>query len=415
MALIGDVIIGARELIPDMVPTLPAPTAAVSVVSATSTLSAGVYYVIVTQRNPWGETLGSTESGPFTIGAGQALLVTSPFLPGATVIRAYLTLANGASGSEIQFFESVSQSFTIAANPTGAGIPPTRSTAWMPDDDGLRMFSAATVYRWLYEGLKRLSLKVGGIQDYSAVGSVSGQPLYIITGEWRKIDNIWYDGFPLGLGNQGGYFRRNRISSSVLASAAVSIHNNQVVIEVFYQPVRTAGSTTLSAPMLVTDTVANLVSLTNFQPFGPPMFVQIGTELIAYSAQSGLQLTGMIRGIGGTTPQAWPAGTTVNELNIPFLGKRIHTSQYQPGNSANVLPLPAGWDNLLVTYLISRARDSEQDTQAAAKYLKDFDDACVDLLRANRQLMGPTQVGLSIYGAETVPGFGTSLGGVVLP
>lgn len=417
MALIGDIIIGARELIPDLPQTLAAPTApSASVVAAVgSTLPTGTYLVQITFTTSWGETVTSPESSGLAVAANQGIQINPSLPPSVTGVNAYLTLAGGASGTEQQLVSSPTVPFTISTPPTIQAVPPTRNTAWLPDTNGTKMFSAGTAFRWLNEGLRRLSLKVGGIQDYSAIGTVTGKPLYPITGDWKKITTIWYDGFPLGLGNQGGFFRRNTIQSSVLASAAVSIHTNQVVIEIFYQPVRTAGSSTLSGNMLITDTIASVTSLTSFQSFGPPMFALIGTEIVAFTTISGSTLTGILRGVGGTVPQAWAAGTAVSELNVPFLGKRISTTQYVPGNSANTLPLPTGWENLLVTYLVSRARDAEQDTQSATKYLKDFDDGCTELLRANRQLMGPTQVGGGMYGAETVPGFGTAFGGVVLP
>jgi hypothetical protein len=413
LSLIGDIIVSARELIPDMPQVLPPPSAAVSVVASIgSTLPAGTYFVVVTQRNQWGEATGA-ESTQQTVGANQGIQIVSAIVPGATTLRAYLTLTNGAAGTEQQYVESTVSPFIISTPPVLAAIPPTRNTAWLPDTNG-RLFSAGTLYRWLNEGLRRLSRKVGGIQDYTGVGTVVGQPLYSMVGEWSKIEAVWYDGFPLGLGNQSGFFRRNTIQSSVLAACAVSIRTNQLVIELFYQPARTAGVSTLSAPMQPADIVAAVTSLANFQSFGPPMFALIGSEIVALSAISSSSLTGLIRGVGGTTPSAWPAGTAVQELNVPLLGKRLHTQQYAPINAANLLPLPMGWDTILPTYMLSRSRDSEQDVQGATKYLKDFDDACMEFLRANRQIAGPTQVGMGERGAETVPGFGSSLGGVIL-
>ena len=417
MALIGDVVISARELIPDMPQVLPPPASpsATVVTPSSSTLAAGNYYCVISFITPWGETTASSESTVLAVGAGQGIQIAPNLPPSATGVRAYLTLVGGASGTEQQFVQSASVPFTISAPPSSTGLPATRNSAFLADTDGLRMFSAGTLYRWLNEGLRRLALKVGGIQDYSGVGSVSGQSLYTLIGEWKKITTVWYDGYPLGLGNQGGFFRRNNISSSVLASAAISIRTNQVVMEVFYQPSRTAGVSTLSAPMGITDLSAAVTSLTNFQAFGPPMFALIGNEIVALSAFSGNNLIGLVRGVGGTAPQAWPIGTAVQELNIPLLGKRLHTQQYVPGNAGNVLPLPVGWESILPTYILSKARTAEQDTQSASALLKEFDDATIELVRANRQIAGPTQVGSGMYGAETVPGFGSQMGGVVLP
>jgi len=411
--LIGDILTAARDLIPDPAQTLPTPSFTASVVSAAgSTLPAGTYYVKVSQRNQWGETLPAAESSQLTVAANQGIQITSAPPPGATTIRAYLTLVGGASGSEQQFVESTTSPFTISTPPTLAGIPPSRATAWLPDTDGKRI-SCGALYRWLNFALARASRMAGGLQDYSGVGSVDGVPLYQVTGEWAKVDVIWYDGFGMTLGNQRDFFRRNAITSSVLASAAVSVRDSRVIIEVFYQPVRTAGLTTLSSAMASTDIVANCSSLSGFQSFGPPMLVQIGTEIMAFSAISGTQLTGLLRGIGGTVAQAWPIGTSVQELNIWILGKRLHTTQYQPGNSVVTLPVPNDWGWALQEYLLGRARLGEQDDDKGDKYLQRFEQAITQWLRSNRQLMGPVQAG-GQRSTDVVPGFGTELGGVIL-
>lgn len=420
MSLVGDVILSARELIPDLPQVLPSPASApsASVVSVTgSTLPAGNYFLVCSFRTPWGETRPSAEiSAALTVGASQGIQITAPSLPpSASAIRVYLTLPGGASESEQQFIESSVVPFTISTPPTATGLPATRNSAYLPDTDGLRMFSAGTVYRWLNQGLSRATRKVGGIQDYTGCASVSGQALYVLTGEWSKIQSVWYDGFPLALGNQRAFYRYNRISSSVLAACNVSVRDNRVILEVFYQPARTSGSTTLSSAMLSTDTVASLTSAAGFQTFAPPMFAQIGSEVVALSAIGSNQLQNLIRGIGGTTPQAWPTGTAVKELNIWILGKRLSTPTYAPGNSLNTLPVPLGWEQVLPDFMLSRSRFGEQEDQKAQGFLKQFDDAVADFLRANRQIAGPTQAGNWTMGAETVPGFGTSGGGVVLP
>ena len=419
MALVGDVIISARELIPDMPQVLPAPSAAPTaavVAVGGSTLAAGVYFLVCSFRTPWGETTPSAEAGPFTVGANQGIQITAPLLPpNASVLRVYLTVPGGGSGNEIQFVESPTVPFTISTPPPSTGLPATRNSAFLPDTDGLRKFSAGTLYRWLNKGLARLTRNVGGIQDYSGVASVSGQPLYTVVGQWKKLTGLWYDGYPLGFGNQSNFFRRNVIQSSVLASGAMSIVRDIQVMEIYYQPLRTAGSTTLSAPMGSLDGNASVTSTGGFLALGPPMFALIDNEIVGFYALSAAQLTGLIRGVGGTTPATHAINAPVQELNIVLLGKRLFTQTFQPGNAANLLPVPLGWEAVLPEYILNMAKKSEQTPQEAAALLKEFDDSCLELLRANRQLLGPTQVGMGSLGAETVPGFGTPMGGVVLP
>src|SRR5579871_1978342 len=206
-SLIGDVLVQARETVPDMPPSLPAPPApAVSVVSAIgSTLPAGTYFVEVTQINQWGETLAAAESAQQTVGANQGIQITSPLMTGATTIKAYLTQTNGSSGTESQYVTSTISPFTISTPPVNAGSPPTRGTAWLPDSDG-GFISAAAIYRWLNAGLEIIARETGGFQDYSAIGSTINQPLYVIPATWNSITDVWYDGYWMAGGDPGFFF-----------------------------------------------------------------------------------------------------------------------------------------------------------------------------------------------------------------
>lgn len=419
MSLIGDCIISAREIIPDLPPTLPAPTISNLIPGLVpGGILAGTYFIVVTQLNPWGESLGSAEATVIISGTNNSFSLSVQSNYGATALRVYIGTTAGNENFYYQLNLSILGTFffvQVSTNLLPSGYPPSRSTAFLPDADG-QYLSAGTLYRWLNQGLSRLARKAGGLQDYTGVGTVAGQPLYQVVGGWSKFTAAWYDGFPLGFGNQRDFFRRNTITSSVLSQVGVSIRDNRVIIEVYYQPVRTSGSSTLASAMASTDTTASLVSSGGFQSFGPPMMAQIGSEIVALSAISGSNLNGLTRGIGGTTPQAWPIGTVVKELNLWLLGKRNFSAQYVPGNSANLLPVPEGWETILPDYILNRSRRAEQQDQEGAQYLKEFDAAIMDFLRANRQMAGPTQAGGSSGGAETVAGFGIpGLGGVVLP
>src|ERR1700736_6822535 len=93
---------------------LPATTATgAAVVVGSSTLPAGTCACVVTQRNQWGETIASGETTGLVADATHGIQVTSPLQPGATTIRAYLTLPGGAAGTEQQFIESTVSPFTI--------------------------------------------------------------------------------------------------------------------------------------------------------------------------------------------------------------------------------------------------------------------------------------------------------------
>lgn len=391
--LVGDIIVQAREMITDVPQVIAtAPTASFSVVTpASSTLTIGNYFLVVTQRNPWGETLQSAESTSQTVGAGQGIQVTSTLLPGATTIRAYLTFAGGAAGSETQFIESTTSPFTISTNPVLFGTPPTRSSAFLPDTDG-RMLSASSLFRWLSQALVEASREVGGILDYTGVGSVVGQPLYTLQGEWLQLSDVWYDGYPVSEIGRNTFFRRNTVQSSILGAVTVSVRDNRVIAEVWPQPARTAATTTTTSQVNIGDSTINVTSTAGFVlPFG---FAQVGTEVISYATLTGTSLTGCVRGLSGGVASSWVSGTTVNELNLFMCGKRIFTQAYVPGTSTTVIPVPAGWDEMLIYFILSKEKQAEQDFSESARLRKLFDEMLTGFVRSNRQLAGPRQVTL---------------------
>jgi hypothetical protein len=391
VAVVGDALIAARQVIPDMPQVLPATTATVAVVAAIgSTLAAGTYACVVTQRNAYGETINSGETTGLVVGANQGIQITSQLQPGATTIRAYLTLPGGAAGTEQQFIESTSSPFTISTPPPSTGVPPTLNRAWLPDTDG-NFISATAMFNWLNDGLRMIAEETGGLLDYCGVPSVLGQLLYTVPGTWKEITSVWYDGYLLLGGDRGQFFRRNTVTSAILSSASISIADNRNILEVYPQPARTAASTTLSSPMTATATTAVLASAAGFAlPFG---FVQIDTEIMAYSGISGNTLTGLVRGLGGSAAVAHLAAAPANELNIAFSGKRKIAASYVPGQSASTLPVPSGWEVLLFQYLSGRAKLVEHDSQSFDVFTKAMRESIKEWGRTNRGVVRRRQVG----------------------
>ncbi len=408
-ALIGNAIISARQTIPDMPQVLPATASSVGVVSAPgSTRPAGTYFCVVTQRNQWGETIATGEHTALTVGANQGLQITSALQPSAVAIRAYLTLPGGASGSEQQFIEGTTSPFTISTPLPSSGVPPVISRAWLPDTDG-NFISCSAIYGWVNDGLQIISQETGGLLDYCGVQSVLGQPMYVIPGTWKEITSGWYDGYLMTGGDRGLFFRRNSVTSSVLAQFSVSIADNRNILEVFPQPARTAAATTLASPMTATATVANLVNATGYAlPFG---FTQIDSEVMAYAGINGNQLTGLIRGLGGSAAVAHLLSAPAIELNIAFSGKRQILPNYQPGQSQTALPIPNGWNVLLFEYIAGRAKLVEHDTQSVSE----FNDMMMKSIKSwaltNRGVVRRRQVG----GGVGVLTYGnTLLGGLII-
>lgn len=389
-SLIGDVIVQARETVPDMPPSLPAPVASFAVTTpGTGTLTAGAYFLEVTQWNQWGETLPSTESTVQNVLATNGIQVTSALQVGAVKIRAYLTQVNGTAGTESQFVESTVSPFTILANPVNAGSPPARETAWLPDSNG-GFISAGAIYRWLNAGLELIARGTGGYQDYSAIGSTINQPLYQIPGNWNAITSIWYDGYWMQGGDPGYFWRRNSITSQVLSSAHISVNSGKTILEVYPQPARTSVVTTLSAPMLATDTTAALTNAGFTLPFG---FVSVGSEIMAYATISGSTLTGLIRGLGGTSAIAHTTSEAVIECNIAWMGKRQSNQTYSPGQSTTILPITSGWDQLLVQYIAGRAKIVEHDFQSMQAFNADMEKSIKGWAQTTNAVVRRRQVG----------------------
>src|ERR1700691_351794 len=426
-ALVGDVILSAREAMTDLPPTLGAP-AGIPILGPTTgpnNLAPGTYYVMVTQLTPWGETLPSPEAS-ITLGSASTIVVQPLGLsPLASSVRIYFSVSSGTEN----FYQKFSTAggvgiFTINAT-TGVGAmvagsqsPPSRSTAYMPDSDGAAL-GVFAIYRWLNQALGWAAAKNrGGLPDFGAVGTTGGQPNYILPGYWKKIDSAWYDGYPLGLLQKNNVFRRNPVPG-YSGMLTVFQATDRLMVEAWPQPSRTSAQTTLASPMLATDSVANLTSTAGFVlGFG---MAQIGSEVVNFSAINGNQLTGLQRGMTGTVAQAqFPISggiiTAVTELNLMISGYRVpSTTSYYPGQAATPLYLPPGWDEALVSYIMYRFRNVEQDEAGAKAYMAEATEK-MPSLGANRIIAGPRQV--QPYGAvgpEVAAGMGSRFGGVIIP
>jgi hypothetical protein len=420
--LVGTVIQSARVSLPDLPQTLPAPSvisvSPVNIAGSTlfSSQSPG-YFVVVTNRNPWGETVASQEFGPIIVDgvSNNAVQATVFGQPGSTYVRAYITQPDAVAGSESQFVEqpvngqlNQAVTVTISAPPTNAGYPPARSTAYNPDTDG-EALSVGQMYTWLNEALTRLSRVVGGVLDYSGVGTVTGQPYYVVDGTWLSVPNVWYNGWWVQGADPGGFFKRNQVLTAILSRVAVSIFDDRCIFEVSYQPDRTAGATITTATMGSMDTFVTVQDPSQFLLTNG--FCMIGTEICAYSGTNISPLSGLIRRLGGTSSQSWPSGTPVQELNLFFQGRRILEMNLQPGMALNQLYIPAGWLSLLTDYIIAKYRSAEQGYEEQRARLAEFDASCRDWA-ANKEVQKHVQVG----GSRTPLTYNrTVAGGVIIP
>lgn len=393
---------GALQTAQDGVPTLPA----------------GTYQVSATYFTQWGETL-ATALNPVVVDATHGINVTLPnsAIPaGVTKIRIYYGI-----GSVNQYQDFTSIGFPVGQNITAvgtAGVPPATAggpatnRAYLPDTDG-SFVSAATIYRWFNQALDEASDISGGIQDRTGVGSLVGVALYQIpTVGWKKITNVWYDGYDVFSGSKRDVFRRNVTTAYSTLSVAVTLTPN-TVIEAFPQPQRTSGSCTTTASLSTTGTSVAINPPTNFVlPFGVASLAQGSAfEIVMYSSLSGNVMSGMTRGLGGTVPQAFTAGATATELNFMIDGYR-RAVPVAVGDSTKTMQVPPSWGSLLPIFLLAKFRKAEKEFKEADSLMKEFTEKIKMEAMSTKQLSGPVQIGSSNRGPEIRP---SGPWGVIVP
>lgn len=405
MALVGEIILGSRELFTDLpIGRLNPPSGLTAAAFGSgATIPSGTYDVEVTYSNQFGETLAE-DLGAVVITLGQAIRVTGSLPPGVTKVRMYFSLANLTPG----YLDGTSLPLTA----TASGIPgsvPVRNTAYLPDTDG-NALSVSGWYRWLNDGLNLASTICDGLPDFAAVGTDSGQPAYVFPGTWNKVGLCWYDGYPVAVDSKNNVFRRNNIPG-IVGNLSLIQSTDRLIVECWPQPSRTSGRTTTTANMSATDSSVTLAASNFVIGFG---LAQIGDELVYFAQNGSLTMSGLTRGMAGTIPTAWPSGTAVTELNLMVTGTRAPRG-YSVGMAGSTFYLPPGWEDAIQTYLISRFRKGEQQTQEAQALLNEF-TAKVQKLSATKIIAGPRQIPSSRgSGVEIAGNMGSIFGGVIIP
>jgi len=385
--------------------------------SATPVIAAGgniftpqTLFIVLTAVNPWGETMASVEKQVVINAPNNAItLVYVGAAGGYGTQRMYVGFATGQQVEWVPFNDFSGTVTILTLNGAIGGAPPSRSSSYLPDSDG-DAISAGTLFRWVNRALELASETVGGLFDYSGVSTVTGNPQYIVPGEWSKISTLWYDGYPLAMDDAGNFFRRNTITASILASVATSLLTDRMMLEVWPQPSRTAAQTTLAQALSATANQAVLSSIQGF--LLTDGMANINGELVFYNGIQGNTLKNLIRGLSGTTPSAQIVGAPVNELNMFWQGFRRYAPAFKPGDSGLTLPVPVGWNSHLFKYVLGRAKLAEQNVGDFSKLEDDLIKKLSDWQRANKVTTGPRQIGEQSDGIQTLPSFG---GGWVLP
>lgn len=405
MSLVGDVIVSTRVLIPDAPQVLPAPSGFISIQGsvASTTLLAGTYTISLTIFTQWGEST-ATSLATVAVDATHGIIIAGNIPVGASKIRAYYGIGT------INQYQDITVTPTTITAPGTAGVPPTTNRAYLPDTDG-GYASAFTLYQWLNEGLDKATDISGGIQDYTGVSTTVGQPLYTLFNKWIKTVTGTYDGYLIFGGDKRSIFRRSPITAISAINVSVTLSPNNV-IEIYPQPNRTAAVLTSTGSPLTpsgTSVTFSINSGSLFTNFG--MALLGGSEIVYYSANAnGNTLSNLVRGLGGTQPQNWPAGTTINELNLWFSGYR-RAVKHAVGDSAKTLLIPPGWESLLPRYIEARYRQSEHEWKVAADLMKSFETEIKTQQAAYKVLSGPVQIPDDYYSGIVNDTLGSGAGG----
>ena len=425
--LVGDVILSAREAVPDLPGVLPAPGTEIVFAAGIGTgagFPVGNYFLVATYVNQWGETPAGPETQVHIVLTAAQIAVTpnGPLLGSITALNVYMGNASGAEIFQYTLPGPIAPGVTLflsASTPYNLVTPPQGNSAFLPDSGGT-VAGASQVYRWLTDALNRLSGLNGGIPDMSGFATQTGKANYQVPGDWQSLRDAWYDGYPLFLGSPSLVYRHNVVTSLSGMMSYTQVADT-LVVELFAQPIRTAGVGSLSVAMLANSVVAQTAGMTGWVlPFG---LAQIGAgssgggnypyEIVAYTT-SGNNLVSLVRGLGGTNAQAWGIGTPVYELNVMFDGLRA-PQLYQPGMGANTLRLPSSWVPLMHKYILSRYRQIEQQQDESDKLMQAFEAGAKEVTKkkpavGDRQIQPEESVAVDVY-----PLLSRVFGGGIIP
>lgn len=445
MQTVGDLLVRCREAGPD-----PASPLGVSNPQATATpettggyLQNGIYYLVLTCVNPWGESVKNRVAVPVqasppanaAIAAQNATEVKIDFTqggnassiqiicfppPGATGFRVYLGQTPGA---EIGYFEfdGVNSATITSFSGLIPGVPPLRATGMNPDTDG-SFVSASTMYRWLNLGLRRAGRLSGGIKDFCGVPAVLNRGLYQIPGSWKgpindknqsavfktvtewiSFSDCWYDGWVMDFARRKDVFLHGQVPglSGFVTWEQIA---SQIVFQMWPQPSRPGAYGQIvilpgDPPLGISDTEITFTYFDINAQFLDIGMVQIDNEIVAYNgiglARDGFNwvLQNCVRGVGGTFPAAHFSGLwNMVELNIRLGGKRM-PNEYSVGQSALPINVPAGWFDALEMFVLAEYKQAEQDMQTASQLLKEFDASIKQAVQASSEPPGVRQTG----------------------
>jgi hypothetical protein len=373
-------------------------------------LPATKFYVVVTCRNLHGETLPAVEASVTTTTSASTVTASMPVAQtpfGASTMRAYYGFSSGAEGGFLEapiVAGTATQIILTAISQLAQGLPPTRPTAFMPDTDG-SFLSVGSIYSLFNRAQDAMVRIGGGFVDVTGIQSQNSQSMFRAPARFYQYVNAWFDGYPLAVVNRQMMYLRNA-APGFSGLMSYEEDGTQGTIQLWPQTNRTGGTTTLAVAMGLTDSLMTVVDATQY---GLSLGItQVDNEVVVYSAINGNQVTGLTRGVGGTTVATHAIGAPVTELNIRLSGRRLGTV-YTPGQSSYDLNLPPGWEIPISIHMLSQVRGMEQQDDLASGLMKEFVSMAEKIAKDGKKGIKPRQI--SPYGSTGVETFSTHLGG----
>lgn len=263
-----------------------------------------------------------------------------------------------------------------------------------PAADG-GLFRAQTLYRWLNDGVIAAAQKVGWIiNDWTALAVSQYIPHYVVDEKWHSIETVFLNGWQLGAAPESSVMWPNKVEAS--QGVAYSIHNvtGQWSVRIYPAPSTADPTTTLNGSITASSTSIVVTSSTGFLPYG---FITIDSELIQYYNVSGNTLSGLVRGVGGTTAASHSNGATVAHKSLWIYGNRLPATV---SASTDVIELPLAFVQPLQDYVLARCRESENEFQEARGLMAGFNQECM-MKAADPQFKQSQGLAIRPYGSPT--------------
>lgn len=256
------------------------------------------------------------------------------------------------------------QSYTWLQSPV-SGIPGI-STLWR---NGAQQVMGTWPQPSVAPASAQLSLAMGATDNVANVNSTSnfGNPDGVMLLASPILSSA-IGGFDSGMAGLAITVQGAGLAGAPLVTTVANfISQNQVTLTL---PALTAVS---GATFAITGTAGAGAS-----GFTAPGMCQIDGEIMSFSQVTDTQITGIIRGYSGTIPAAHAPGANVVQLIFRLLGRRMPVPVVL-GQSANILDMPQGWDQVVDLYIRSNFKATEQDEDAAAKLMQQFEAKAIEL------------------------------------